>query len=325
MQESDPTFSVIIPTHNRARLIVRALGSAQAQTVSPLEIIIVDDGSADDTPAILAAQRDERLKVLRNEPARGVSASRNHGVAAATSDFVVFLDDDDELRANALEQIRNCVRAHADVDFAWGARLIHEKDAAGREVGQREDDWSNLPPRMTGTTFLPMVLAIATNSAFAIRRRVFAELGGFDETLKVSEDRDLFLALAERGHVGAAVTATVIDVDEHFASSLSRTVVGRMGPEIDLRVIEKHRKFLELPEHREFLNSYLTTVYAGFLQAGRRQAALRIVRELSRRGALDAQVIRKYLRHAPEFRALKSFLRYDSIRRLLYRRQTADS
>lgn len=278
-------------------------------------MVIVDDGSSDGTPAFLRTLETDRYLCLRNSPNRGVSASRNRGVAAARGEFVVFLDDDDEFRRGALAALKAlCVDGAADM--LWGARLTHEMDVAGHEVGSREDDWSKLPQPLKGSSFLPLVLEIATNSAFTIRRSVFNSIGGFDESLMVSEDRDLFLRLAAGGYVARVATQTLIDVDEHFSDSLSRNAGFRAGPSIDLRVIDKHRDYLERPQHRCFLDKYLLVVYAGFLQAGDRASAAGISRELRRRHALQLPMLRIYLRHAPEFRALKALLRYSAIRRV---------
>src|ERR1019366_8187489 len=126
-------------------------------------------------------------------------------------------------------------------------------------------------------------------------------------------DRDLFIALAEGGYAGGIAIDAVIDVNEGF-NSLSRSVCVRGGSDADLHVIDKHRAYLSLPEHHEFLNDYLLVVYAGSLEAGDRRGALRIVGELRRRGALDSRIFRYYLRHSPETRALKTMLRYDSLR-----------
>jgi hypothetical protein len=151
---------------------------------------------------------------------------------------------------------------------------------------------------------------------FAIRRTVFEKVGGFDVSLKVSEDRDLFITLAEGDYLGAVANAALIDVDEGV-NSLSRSVTGvRGGADSDLRVIDKHLDYLRLPEHHEFLSEYLLVIFAGFLQAGNRRAAMHIVGELRQRGALDSRVFRNYLRHAPEFRALKRAIRYSTMRRI---------
>jgi hypothetical protein len=205
-----------------------------------------------------------------------------------------------------------------NLDFLWGGRLVHEIDSAGRYIALREDDWTGVPSTVSGSSFLNLVLRIATNSAFTIRRTVLQALGGFDEQLRVSEDRDLFIALAEHGYVGAAVPQHLMDVGE-TGTSLSRSVGGQAGAAIDLQVINKHREYLYRPEHQQFLDSYLVAVFAGFLRAGNRTSAMKILGELWRRRALDLGVLRQYLRHAPEFRAVKSLFRYEAIRRFANR------
>lgn len=310
-----PLFSVVIPTHNRVATIGLALRSVLVQTMDEYEIIIVDDGSSDGTQELLASIDCSRCRVLRNPVNVGVSASRNRGVAAAHGEFIVFLDDDDEFRPTALAALRERCMADPKPDFLWGVRVTHERARAGHTISTRMDDWRDLPSSMSGSDFLPLTLRLATSAVFAIRRTLFEQLGGFDEGLKVSEDRDLFITLAEGGYLGAVANNAIIDVDETF-NSLSRSVGVRGGADVDLRVIDKHLEYLRRPEHHEFLSEYLLVVFAGFLQAGKRHAALHIVRELRQRGALDLRVLRNYLRHAPEFRALKGAIRYSTIRRM---------
>jgi glycosyltransferase involved in cell wall biosynthesis len=310
-----PMFSVVIPTHNRAGTILRALRSVIAQTLDDFEIVIVDDGSSDGTAEMLAALRGPRCQVLTNTINVGVSASRNRGVAAARGEFIAFLDDDDEFRPGTLAALRDRYQADPELDFAWGVRIIHERAAAGQTISTRTDDWRNFPDRLSGSEFLPLALLIATSAAFSIRKSLFEKLGGFDTSLKVSEDRDLFISLAQGGYFGGVAGEALIDVNEGF-SSLSRSVGVRGGSDADLRVIEKHRGYLSVPEHDEFLSEYLLVVFAGYLEAGNRRSALRILGELRRRGALDSRALRYYLRHAPEFRALKTVLRYDTLRRI---------
>jgi glycosyltransferase involved in cell wall biosynthesis len=313
-----PAFSVVIPTHNRVNMVGRALRSVAAQTFQDYEVILVDDGSTDSTPAFLDTVRGPRCHVFRNDSSRGVSAARNRGVEAASGEWIAFLDDDDEMRPEALAVLHARVAAFPQLDFLWGGRRVHEIDGTGRYVALREDNWTGVPSSVSGSAFLDLVLHIATNSAFTIRRSVLQAVGGFDEQLRLSEDRDLFIKLAQRGYVGAAVAQNLIDVDER-STSLSRGKGDLAGAAIDLQVIEKHRGYLDRPEHREFLDSYLVAIFAGFLKADDRSSARRIYAELRRRGALNFGVLRQYLRHAPEFRAAKSLLRYDSIRRIANR------
>jgi glycosyltransferase involved in cell wall biosynthesis len=316
--EHSPVFSVIVPTHNRAAIVGRALRSIAAQTFTDYEVIVVDDGSTDSTPEYLQTLRAPRYRSIRNEVSLGVSGARNRGIRAAIGQWITFLDDDDELRPQALAALYGRLTSCPQLDFLWGGRLVHEMDASGRCIALREDDWNGIPSTVSGSSFLNLVLRIATNSTFTVRRSVLQALGGFDEQLRVSEDRDLFIALAKNGYSGAAVPQRLMDVDER-STSLSRSVGGRAGAEIDLQVIEKHREYLYRSEHHEFLNSYLVAVFAGFLRAGNRGAAMRVLDELRRRRALNLGLLRQYLRHAPEFRALKALFHYDAIRRMMNR------
>jgi glycosyltransferase involved in cell wall biosynthesis len=317
-EQRSPVFSVIIPTHNRAAIVGRALRSVAAQTFTDYEVIVVDDGSTDSTPEYLQTLRGPRYRSIRNDRSLGVSGARNRGIGAATGQWIAFLDDDDELRPQALAALYGRLTSSPQLDFLWGGRLVHEMDAAGRCIALREDDWNGIPSTVSGSSFLNLVLRIATNSTFTVRRTVLQAVGGFDERLRVSEDRDLFITLAKNGYAGAAVPQRLMDVDER-STSLSRSVGGRAGAEIDLQVIEKHREYLYQPEHHEFLNSYLVAVFAGFLRAGNRRAAMQVLGELRRRHALNLGLLRQYLRHAPEFRALKALFRYDAIRRMMNR------
>jgi len=96
------TVSVVIPTHDRGRVVVEAIESALAQTHPPLEVIVVDDGSTDDTAERVGRLRDARVRYLRR-PHAGVSAARNAGIAAATGDLVAFLDSDDLWKPDKVE------------------------------------------------------------------------------------------------------------------------------------------------------------------------------------------------------------------------------
>jgi glycosyltransferase involved in cell wall biosynthesis len=314
-----PSFSVVIPTRNRARLLQRALRSVESQTFTDFEVIIVDDGSTDATQQVLKSIRALPFRLVTHECSKGVAAARNQGIAEATGEFVVFLDDDDELHPNAIEEIHE--RASASrLDFLWGGRHIRELDSRGRLVATRQDDWSAVPYAVRGPGVLPYVLHTAASAALAVRRAVLGAIGGFDEHLPASEDRDLFIKLARGNFVGAAVPRTIIDVNETY-KSLSRNTDVHSRFEPDLKVIDKHREYLERPEHKTFLDSYFTAVYVNFLEAGDRTKAQQMWRVLRQRRALHVGLLRKYVRHAPEFRALKSLIRYQLIRRFLYRRK----
>lgn len=106
--------SVVIPTHNYGRFVREAVESVQAQTVSNLEIIVVDDGSTDHTPAVLARIRDRRLTVVRT-PNLGISAARNEGLRRARGEYIAFLDADDRWKPDKLELQLRIMAHHPDV------------------------------------------------------------------------------------------------------------------------------------------------------------------------------------------------------------------
>ena len=102
MTEPD-TISVIIPTFNRSTTIMRAINSVKAQTYAHIELIIVDDGSTDDTARIIAADRDKRIVYLENPSNRGISYSRNIGVSISSGNYIAFLDSDDAWHPDKLQ------------------------------------------------------------------------------------------------------------------------------------------------------------------------------------------------------------------------------
>ena len=109
-----PFVSVVVPSHNRARLLSRTLQSILAQQMGDLEVVVVDDGSTDDTASVAAAA-DPRVVVLRNEAPAGVSAARNRGIAAARGAWMAFCDDDDLWSPEKLaHQLAAAERARAD-------------------------------------------------------------------------------------------------------------------------------------------------------------------------------------------------------------------
>jgi glycosyltransferase involved in cell wall biosynthesis len=118
---------VVVPTHNRADLVPRAIASVQAQTYTNWEILAVDDGSSDDTPEVLArcAEGEPRIKPQRTE-GLGVSGARNVGIDAAVGDVLVYLDDDNVFDPMWFKAIVWAFQQRPDVDVLYGARIIDD-------------------------------------------------------------------------------------------------------------------------------------------------------------------------------------------------------
>lgn len=123
---ANPFFSVVITTYNRARIVRRCLDSCLAQSWTDFEVIVVDDGSGDDTLAALERYSDPRLRVIAHEQNRGINPSRFTGASAARGEWVVVIDSDDELLPGALERLHEIIPTLPEGVRVLRARQLHE-------------------------------------------------------------------------------------------------------------------------------------------------------------------------------------------------------
>ena len=191
------TVSVVIPTFNRASTLARAIRSVLAQTRPADEVIVVDDGSTDDTATRVRADFPDAQLIRQSN--RGVSAARNAGIGAATGEWIALLDSDDEWLPPKLE------RQLASVD---PSTVLCHTDEIWIRRGRRVNPMKKHEKR-GGQIFehcLPLC-AISPSSAL-IRRHLFETIGTFDEDLPACEDYDFWLRVTAR--------FPVVFVDEPF-------------------------------------------------------------------------------------------------------------
>ena len=179
--------SVVLPTYNRGWIVEQALDSVLDQDYGNLELIVVDDGSSDDTPRLLSAYGN-RIRVIR-QVNRGVSAARNAGIQAATGELIALLDSDDAWLPG---------KVTAQVAF-----FTDNPDAL---ICQTEEIWIRNGVRVNpgkrhrkeaGMIFeRSLALCLVSPSAVMMRRSLLDEVGLFDETLPACEDYDLWLRIA---------------------------------------------------------------------------------------------------------------------------------
>ncbi len=185
-------ISVVIPTYNRAGLLERALASIVQQSFPALEVLIVDDGSDDETLEMVG-ERFPAFEVL-SQPNRGVSSARNRGIRAARHDWIALLDSDDEWAPDKLEaQI-------AALDAEPGRRLVHCDETWVRH-GIRVNP--RLRHRKTGGWIFRqcLPLCVISPSSAMLHRSVFEDVGLFDESLPACEDYDFWLRFTARNPV----------------------------------------------------------------------------------------------------------------------------
>ncbi len=183
-----PTVSVIIPTYNRGKKVIRAISSVLEQTYFDFEIIVIDDGSTDDTQSVVN-QLKGPIKFISHKHNLGVSAARNSGIKISEAPFIAFLDSDDYWLPKKLKVQTEFFETHKNAVACQAEEIWIRK---GRRVNPRK---IHLKP--SGEIFEPSLkLCLVSPSAVMLRRSLFDEIGLFDESLPACEDYDLWLRIA---------------------------------------------------------------------------------------------------------------------------------
>jgi len=193
-----PFLSVVIPAHNAALTLGRALESVFLQDYEPLEVIVVDDGSIDGTADLARAFADRHVQVLRLDHCGGAAHARNHGVKASHGDLIAFLDADDEWMGGKLAKQVALLAANPGMTLvSCGSNLIAPD---GRDCGPL---YPGRPPSSGGQAWRVLLAYnfIATPSV-VVRRTALEAVGVFDTSLKVGEDQDMWIRLAVAGEIG---------------------------------------------------------------------------------------------------------------------------
>ena len=183
-----PAVSVLMCVHDGAPSVAEAVASVLSQTAGDLELIVVDDGSADATPDLLAAVRDPRLRVVRQERT-GLTRALNHALGLARAPLVARLDADDVALPERLAYQRAFLARAADVGLLGTA--ARELDGDGRLVRIVQPPVDDVTLRRALIRANPFV-----HSSVMLRRALLERAGGYDETLPVAQDYDLWMRLA---------------------------------------------------------------------------------------------------------------------------------
>jgi len=197
--KSDPLVSVVIPAYNSAAVLGDAIDSVMTQSYSPIEIIVVDDGSSDATAKVVWNYSEVRYLRQSN---RGPSAARNHGIAEARGEYIAFLDADDVWLPRKLAEQMSVLEYHsgaglvfADMQFFSAAAAaqvsMFETHGFTAEFFGQDNRVIDAPSKLVRTNFIPTSTVLAPKSALV-------KAGGFDEQFTKSEDWDLWLRIALR-------------------------------------------------------------------------------------------------------------------------------
>ena len=256
-----PLVSVVIPTYNYGRFVCEAVDSALAQTWPNLEVIVVDDGSTDDTKERLKPYGN-RIRYIYQEN-RGLSGARNTGIREAAGDHVAFLDSDDLWTPKKIEAQMELVAAQ---NFEAVVCVPGNNTRTG--AAYSFEDCFFVSPGFGSTALL--------------KRDVFDEIGGFDETLKSVEDRDMMLRITSTGRQLGIVAGDYVQIRSHGEN------MSRNAKRMEENFRRTLRKTFALPamRHRYLLKAkalshyYFDCAWTYFEEGRRAMALIRILKSL---------------------------------------------
>ena len=245
----EPTISVVIPAYNAERTILTTIESVQKQTFSNLEIIIINDGSSDETLDIIRKIVDPRIKCFSYENG-GNSLARNRGISHATGEFISFIDADDLWTPDKLElQLAALQNSEASVAYSWTTTFID---------GQEESVFPCNPIYFEGNVYDKLLVNnfIANGSNILVRKKAIELVGEFEPTLKRCADWDFYIRLAAKCHF------VVVPKHQIFyrrsSGSLSMNV--ELVEQESIKVIEKAYQSAP-PEYQFLKNQSLAWTY----------------------------------------------------------------
>ncbi len=226
-----PTVSVVIPVYNRAGIIPRAIKSVLAQRLPDWELIVVDDGSTDETCDVVCRFEDGRIRLIREPKNGGQASARNTGIGSARGKYVALLDSDDEWLP---EKLAADVRA-----FETGGDSVGLVYCGKRLVGPDNELLLVRMPTIRGRIYKDLLAwdCIGSCSRVTIRKSVFDQVGGFDQSLRCYEDWDMWLRAAKVSEVASVHECLVVrHIGHHQVSGTLMTIL-----QGKTQVIEKHR------------------------------------------------------------------------------------
>ena len=236
-----PIVSVVITCHNHGRFLRDAVDSVSRQTFRDFEIIVVDDGSVDETPTVVANLQG--IHCIRQDH-RGLSAARNTGWQSSRGTYLVFLDADDRLLPDALQSGVGHVQAHPTAAFVSGHYVMIDADGV---QGAKNDS-----PCVTSDHYGALLRSnyIGMHATVVYRRETLSQFGGFDPSLPACEDYDLYLRIARLAPV--VCHPDVVAEYRWHGGNMSRNNALMLGSV--LRVLRRQRRHVR--GHARYEDAY---------------------------------------------------------------------
>lgn len=240
-----PLVSVVIPTYNYGKYLPDAIESVLSQTFKNYELIIVDDGSTDNTKEVVRPYlKNTRIRYHYQENT-GQSSAKNVGIKLARGDFIAFLDADDSWLPDKLELQMKLFQANPALGVVYSRRLFIAEDG--------NDIYHEQPKKLyAGNVLYPMFMYgnhFLCSSTSVVRKECFAKVGLFDQALEASEDFDLWLRIAIHYPFDFVDKPLIKFRAGHSSVSKREGVIARCGSLIAKRFLEKYREPLKIPSY----------------------------------------------------------------------------
>ena len=260
MTQKPPSVSIVVPLYNKATSVEATLSSVLSQSMSDVEVIVVDDGSTDTGPQIVATFTDKRLRLFQQQNA-GVSAARNAGVHASRADWIAFIDADDVWDSNHLEILLRASRCDGVIVAFSNVRLQRrpERPAIRRSIpAQKIDDYFAFALSSGGYPI--------SSSSVLVRRDRLLECGLFKVGQTMGEDIDMWCRLACCGSFfySGAESATYNDIPtaNSVAGALDRDAVYPQFAQRLVKMFEANDVPMRLVENAQRYANFLLLEYA---------------------------------------------------------------
>lgn len=265
-----PLVSVVIPAYNAGSYVATAIDSVLNQSYSHIEIIVVNDGSTDNTKTILSQYSDKNVRIV-SQPNRGMSGARNTGIKNAPGEFIAFLDADDYWLPEKIEKQVQLLQQHPEIGFCSTQTRVETPE------GELANIWAC--PTLNGTTLCTI---FSQNSAIAgsassvlARMSLQRQAGFFDETLQGLEDTDMWIRYATKAEY-CCIPETLTVVLKR-PNSVSRNLDNMFNSAI--RMYKKNRLLLENSLQKRFWRAAYASMLCDFAKwearQGRKFAAIK--------------------------------------------------
>lgn len=280
-----PRIAVIIPAYNRASVIARAIDSVVAQDFEDFELIVVDDGSTDDTAEVVRSFGDPRRKLVELGHNRGSNAARNAGIHEASAPLLAFLDSDDAYLPHKLSTVIGEFERNPELEVLVDSFVKHNSPTARRKRVERRN------PRVDSTEEFARCLFARelwkSTSAITVTRAAALRAGLFDEGVSRRQDMEFLIRLTEVANCASTDAVTWVKYWSPDSISVHRAFVAST-----VELVRRHPQYLARPEYRCGLANDLAGHLYRLLRARRFGEAAKGVRllvgefGLARTGAL---------------------------------------